>query len=92
MSYHLTIELPDEIGAELERNTGSPQQAASLLSSLVRMYLYRDQLQNVLELMAELPNRAPLQPTPRFGSGRHLGIRLAEDFDEPLEDFAEYMQ
>lgn len=92
MSYQLTIELPDEIGAELERNAGSPQQAASLLSSLVRIYLYKEQVQSVLELMAGLPDSAPSKPTPRFGSGRHLKIQLSEDFDQPLDDFAEYMR
>ena len=31
------------------------------------------------------------QKQPRFGSGKHLGIVMSDDFDEPLEDFAEYM-
>ena len=31
------------------------------------------------------------QKQPRFGSGKHLGIIMSDDFDEPLEDFAEYM-
>ncbi|MBI3957627.1 MAG: type II toxin-antitoxin system prevent-host-death family antitoxin [Chloroflexi bacterium] len=92
MSYQLTIELPDEIGRELERSVASPQQLASLLSGLVRIYLRRDQLQDVLELMAGLPEPGGSKPVPRFGSGRHLGIQLSKDFDEPLEDFAEYMQ
>ena len=26
---------------------------------------------------------------PRFGSGKHLNITMSDDFDEPLEDFAE---
>lgn len=92
MSYHLTIELPDDIGRELERSAASPQQVASILSGLVRVYLRRDQLQDMLELMARLPELSEAKPTPRFGSGQHLGIQLSEDFDEPLEDFAEYMQ
>lgn len=92
MTYHLTIELPDDIGRELERSVASPQQLALLLSSLVRIYLHRDQLQNVLELMAGLPELAGSKPVPRFGSGRHLGIHLSEDFDDPMDDFAEYMQ
>lgn len=92
MSYQLTIELPDEVGRELERSLTSPQQLSSLLSSLVRIYLRKDQLQDVLDLMAGLPETSGAKQTPRFGSGRHLGIQLSEDFDEPLEDFAEYMQ
>ncbi len=31
------------------------------------------------------------KPQPQFGSAKGL-ISLAEDFDEPLEDFREYMQ
>ena len=27
----------------------------------------------------------------KAGSAKHLGITMAADFDEPLEDFAEYM-
>lgn len=27
----------------------------------------------------------------KAGSGKHLGIVMSDDFDEPLEDFAEYM-
>lgn len=92
MSYQLTIELPDEIGQELERTVGSPQELTSLFSSLARMYLYKDQLQDVLDLMEGLPEASGAKRIPRFGSGRHLGIQLADDFDEPLEDFAEYMQ
>ncbi|MBX3052390.1 MAG: hypothetical protein KF753_12980 [Caldilineaceae bacterium] len=92
MSYQLTIELPDEIGEELERTATSPQQLSSLLSGLVRIYLRKDQLQDVLDLMEGLPESVGPKPVPRFGSGRHLGIQLSEDFDEPLEDFAEYMQ
>jgi len=30
------------------------------------------------------------QKQPRFGSGKHLGIVMSDDFDEP-PDFAEYM-
>ena len=92
MSYQLTIELPDEVGRELERSVTSPQQLSSLLSGLVRIYLRKEQLQGVLDLMTELPEVSGAKQIPRFGSGRHLGIQLAEDFDEPLEDFAEYMQ
>lgn len=31
------------------------------------------------------------KPSPRFGSAKGL-ITISDDFDEPLEDFAEYMQ
>jgi prevent-host-death family protein len=31
------------------------------------------------------------RPRPRFGSGKGV-FRMAPDFDEPLEDFKEYME
>jgi antitoxin (DNA-binding transcriptional repressor) of toxin-antitoxin stability system len=30
------------------------------------------------------------RPVPKFGSARGL-IKMSEDFDEPIEDFADYM-
>ncbi|RLT33971.1 MAG: hypothetical protein DWI57_17105 [Chloroflexi bacterium] len=62
------------------------------MSGLVRIYLRKEQLQDMLGLMAEIDESAEPRPMPRFGSGRHLGIHLSADFDEPLDDFAEYMQ
>ena len=41
----------------------------------------------VAELRPVEPNKRPL----RFGSSRRPGYRMAPDFDEPLEDFGEYM-
>ncbi len=32
------------------------------------------------------------KPKPHFGSAKHLNIKLSDDFDAPLEDFAEYMR
>ena len=32
---------------------------------------------------------APLAPSPKFGSAKGL-VQMAEDFDEPLEDFQAY--
>ena len=39
-------------------------------------------------------NEQPFKPAkgPRkAGSAKHLGITISDDFDEPLDDFAEYM-
>jgi len=32
---------------------------------------------------------APMPPSPKFGSAKGL-VKMAEDFDEPLEDFQAY--
>ncbi len=34
---------------------------------------------------------APPKPQRQPGRGKHLKIIMSDDFDEPLEDFAEYM-
>ncbi|AFZ00171.1 type II toxin-antitoxin system Phd/YefM family antitoxin [Calothrix sp. PCC 6303] len=44
--------------------------------------------QPVVRLATLEPTR---KPRPRFGSAKGL-ITLSEDFDEPLEDFREYME
>ena len=40
--------------------------------------------------VAELVPAAKPRPKPVFGSAKGL-IEIADDFDEPLEDFADYM-
>ncbi len=39
---------------------------------------------------AEDENKGKVKPRPVFGSGKGMFI-MAPDFDEPLEDFKEYM-
>lgn len=54
------------------------------------------QLQNI-HIVNEIQNikqkeKKPEQvPTRKFGSGKHIFTYVAEDFNEPLEDFKEYM-
>ena len=52
-----------------------------------------EQQTKVLDFIRALKRKQALAdeaPRPRFGSARGL-IKMADDFDEPLEDFAEYM-
>jgi len=42
----------------------------------------------VSEFVSSGENRGPR----KAGSAKHLDIRIADDFDEPLDDFAEYMR
>lgn len=45
-----------------------------------------------LQTMPELEsNETAKSHHPNFGSAKHLNITMSDDFDEPLEDFAEYM-
>ncbi|MGD9893921.1 MAG: type II toxin-antitoxin system Phd/YefM family antitoxin [Dehalococcoidia bacterium] len=43
------------------------------------------------EPVAKLVAHPPVRPSPRFGSAKGL-IIISDDFDEPLEDFEEYMR
>ena len=46
-----------------------------------------------LQAVADMKSDQTTEPhQPRFGSAKHLNITISDDFDEPLEDFAEYMQ
>jgi antitoxin (DNA-binding transcriptional repressor) of toxin-antitoxin stability system len=49
------------------------------------VFILKDDQQVVQLVPVELPKR-----TPQFGSAKGL-VAMAEDFDAPLEDFADYM-
>lgn len=89
----LIIELPDAVRQQLDESGVNQKQLQTLVSRFIQLYLHREQLS---DLKREVENL--LTPTvdsgnrPRFGSGKHLQITMADDFDAPLEDFAEYMQ
>ena len=38
-----------------------------------------------------IPESSSQKRPPEFGSARQYLIQMADDFDEPLEDFAEYI-
>ena len=81
--------------------TSVPLEEASLqLSQLIRAVINGEEVvitQNdhpVVKLMTlEQPEPAQKErPHPKFGSGKGLLLYMAPDFDEPLEDFKEYME
>lgn len=50
-------------------------------------------LKPTLQTAPDITSAETTEPhRPRFGSAKHLNITMSDDFDEPLEDFAEYMQ
>ncbi len=86
----LVIELPKTLGQQLENRGLTAQQM--LITRFVEFYLNHElgpEIDEKVEalLIQDDNNLAK----PRFGSGKHLGIVMADDFDEPLEDFAKYM-
>jgi PHD/YefM family antitoxin component YafN of YafNO toxin-antitoxin module len=61
--------------------------------------VHPDQWNEIIELLEEYEDiltaknktNDTRKMTRRAGSAKHLGITMADDFDEPLEDFTEYM-
>lgn len=47
-------------------------------------------IQDILALKkkSDVPNKQPR----KFGDGKHIFTYVADDFNEPLEDFKEYME
>jgi len=41
--------------------------------------------------LVPVPDEPSERPRPRFGSAKGLILHMADDFDAPLDDFAEYM-
>jgi antitoxin (DNA-binding transcriptional repressor) of toxin-antitoxin stability system len=68
-------------------------QAQTLLPQLIEAALRGAEIvitQNDAPAVRLLP-MVEAKPRPQFGSARGM-IALSDDFDEPLEDFQEYMQ
>lgn len=47
----------------------------------------------IIQEIVSLKNRSEKKPKGEreFGSGKHIFIKIADDFNEPLDDFNEYM-
>jgi hypothetical protein len=88
----LVIELPKTLDQQLKDRGLTAQQMQMLVTRFVELYLSHE-LDPALDKKVEalLAQNETDLTKPRFGSGKHLGIIMADDFDEPLEDFAEYM-
>lgn len=93
----LTVELPEPLTQQLQDSGLSPRQLEGLIIRLIELYLHQQEVRATVNLfeqaaLAESNEPPPTKPRrPRFGSGKHLNIQMSDDFDEPLEDFAEYM-
>ncbi|MDM8532730.1 hypothetical protein QUF63_16335 [Anaerolineales bacterium HSG25] len=86
----LTIELPDPMSEQLQAKGISLQQLVNVILQWIKIYLGEQTTVNITVTDSHSVTEPP-PPRPRFGSGKHLDIVMADDFDEPLEDFAEYM-
>lgn len=93
----LTVELPEPLTQQLQNSGLSPEQVEPLIIRLVQLYLYQQEVRATVNLFeqavpATAGEAAPAKPRRRAGRAKHLNIQMSDDFDEPLEDFAEYMK
>ena len=89
----LVIELPDIVSQQLDESGLNQKQLQALVSRFIQLYLYRERLPDIKYQVEDLlTSSTAVSNQPRFGSGKHLNITMTDDFDEPLEDFAEYME
>jgi hypothetical protein len=49
-------------------------------------------IQEIVKLMEKETEQTVEKPVKKYGSGKHVFTYVAEDFNEPLEDFKEYME
>ncbi|MEZ4513494.1 MAG: DUF2281 domain-containing protein [Chloroflexota bacterium] len=82
----LTIDLPDNLSQQLKTLGMSDQQINKMMVYLLRTYLAMPQAGQFI-----LESSSALKPNRKAGSAKHLNIIISDDFDDPLEDFAEYM-
>ena len=51
----------------------------------------KQEVLDFIEFLLHKQKKKPAKKTPKFGSGKGL-FYMAPDFDEPLDDFKEYME
>jgi hypothetical protein len=49
-------------------------------------------IREIMKIKEIASHRKPQMNTRKFGGGKHIFTYVAEDFDEPLDDFREYMK
>lgn len=85
---HLVLELPESLDQQIKDRGLSQQQLGKVMTYLLELYLNIDQANDLIQITSQ---DKPQKVTRKAGSAKNMGIIIADDFDEPLEDFAEYM-
>ena len=93
----LTIELPEPLTQQLQKSGLSPEQLEPLIIRLIQLYLHQPEVRATVNLFEQATSTtagepASARPRRQAGRAKHLNIQMSDDFDEPLEDFAEYME
>lgn len=87
----IAIELPDPLTQQLKENGLSDEQVEPLIIRLVQLYLHQQEVRTTVNLFEKETSKTA-KPRRQAGSAKHLNIQMSDDFDEPLDDFAEYME
>jgi hypothetical protein len=93
----LTVELPEPLTQQLQNSGLSPDQLEPLIIRLIQLYLHQQEVRATVNLFEQATSASSgesgsVKPRRRAGRAKHLNIQMSDDFDEPLEDFAEYME
>jgi prevent-host-death family protein len=69
------------------------EEAKNRLPSLIQQVIQGEEIVITMDdkPVAKLVSVSATKPQPQFGSARGL-ITMSDDFDEPLDDFKEYME
>lgn len=82
----VTIDLPDTVSEQIEESGINQRQLSEIIARLVELYFQQAIQSNSVNSFENF-----LYGPRKAGKGKYLNIVMADDFDEPLEDFAEYM-
>ncbi|MFZ4655777.1 MAG: hypothetical protein ACOYNY_02115 [Caldilineaceae bacterium] len=83
------VDLSDKVTNQIEESGVSQEQLQLIMGRLVELY-FSCYPQGINGTQAAFLKDLPRCPR-KAGSGKHLNIVMADDFDDPLDDFAEYM-
>lgn len=84
----LVLELPNALEQKLEASGLSQEQLGQVMTYLLEMYLHVEQTNDFIQVKSHEQHEPKAR---KAGSAKNLGIIISDDFDKPLEDFAEYM-
>jgi Protein of unknown function (DUF2281) len=82
----VTIDLPDTVSEQIEESGINQRQLSEIIARFVELYFQQIAQSNSINSFEN-----SLHGSRKAGKGKHLNIIMSDDFDEPLEDFAEYM-
>lgn len=85
----LILELPNTLDQQIKARGLSQEQLGRVMTYLLEMYLHIDEKKEFIQVASVDQSKKKVR---KAGSAKHLGITMSDDFDEPLEDFAEYMK